>query len=187
VDYTDPYAVPADNPYVNDDKVRNEIWLYGLRNPWRFSFDRLTGDLFIADVGQFGWEEINFLEAGSPAGLNYGWDILEGSHCYNRDECETEGYIMPVAEYSHQEGGCAVTGGYIYRGPQFPELTGNYFFADYCSGKVWSLARQESGQWLTTELLDTDELFSSFGEDRMGELYILGFVSGVVFRLQPGS
>ena len=186
VDFAEPYAIPADNPFVNNDDVRSEIWFYGLRNPWRFSFDSITGDLFIADVGQFNWEEINFQEAGSKGGQNFGWDILEGTHCYNQDECETDGFIMPVAEYNHQEGGCAITGGYIYRGRQFEELSGNYFFADYCSGKVWGLVREENGQWLTTEVLDSDQLFSSFGEDRMGELYILGFTSGTVFQLQPG-
>jgi glucose/arabinose dehydrogenase len=185
VDFAEPYAVPADNPFVNDVNVRNEIWSFGLRNPWRFSFDRLTNDLFIADVGQFQWEEINFQEAGSQGAQNYGWEVLEGTHCYNRDECETEGYVMPVAEYSHQEGGCAVTGGYIYRGLQYPELNGNYFFADYCTGKMWGLVQQENGQWLTTALLDSEELFSSFGEDLAGELYVLGFVSGTVFQLRP--
>lgn len=185
VDFAEPYAVPADNPFVNDVNVRNEIWSFGLRNPWRFSFDRLTNDLFIADVGQFQWEEINFQKAGSQGAQNYGWEVLEGTHCYNRDECETEGYVMPVAEYSHQEGGCAVTGGYIYRGLQYPELNGNYFFADYCTGKMWGLVQQENGQWLTTALLDSEELFSSFGEDLAGELYVLGFVSGTVFQLRP--
>lgn len=186
VDYSDPYAVPADNPFINDDAVRSEIWSYGLRNPWRFSFDPLTGDLYIADVGQFGWEEVNFQEAGSRGGQNYGWDILEGTHCYNQDECETDGYILPVAEYSHQEGGCAIVGGHVYRGTQFLELNGNYFFADYCTGKVWGLVRVEDGRWQTTELLDSDELFSSFGEDINRELYILGIVSGTIFQLQPG-
>ena len=187
VDFAEPYGIPADNPFVNDNAIRNEIWSYGLRNPWRFSFDRLTGDLFIADVGQFEWEEINFQEAGSNGTQNYGWDVLEGNHCYNRDECESEGFIMPVTEYSHQEGGCAVTGGYVYRGQQFPDLTGNYFFADYCSGKIWGLVQRESGDWLTTELLDSDQLFSSFGEDNMGEIYVLGFTSGIIFQLQTKS
>lgn len=185
VDYADPYAIPADNPYTTNDDIRNEIWSSGLRNPWRFSFDRLTSDLFIADVGQFDWEEINFQEAGSPGAQNYGWDILEGNHCYNRDECDNDGFVMPVAEYNHQDGGCAITGGYVYRGIQYPELSGNYFFADYCSGKMWGLVREENGNWLTTELLDSDQLFSSFGEDKMGELYVLGFTSGTIFQLQP--
>lgn len=184
VDYAEPYAVPADNPFINDDSVRNEIWSFGLRNPWRFSFDRLTGNIFIADVGQFEWEEINFQEAGSQGAQNYGWEILEGNHCYDRDQCDSEGYVMPIAEYSHQEGGCAVTGGYVYRGLQFPSLTGNYFFADYCSGKVWALMQNENGEWLTTELLDSEELFSSFGEDKAGELYILGFTSGTIYQIQ---
>jgi glucose/arabinose dehydrogenase len=185
VDFAEPYSIPADNPYLTDDSVRNEIWAFGLRNPWRFSFDRLTGDLYIADVGQVQWEEVNFQEAGSRGTENYGWDILEGTHCYNKEECAMEGFVMPVAEYSHQEGGCAITGGYVYRGPTFPDLSGNYFFADYCSGKIWSLVQEETSQWLTTFLLDSDELFSSFGEDQAGELYILGFNSGVVFQLQP--
>lgn len=187
VDYADPYAIPADNPFVDDDDVRSEIWSFGLRNPWRFSFDRLTNDLFIADVGQFQWEEINFQEAGNTGARNYGWDILEGAHCYNRETCETEGYIMPVAEYNHGENGCSITGGYVYRGLQYPDLQGNYFFADYCSGKMWGLVQQNNGQWLTTELIDSDELFSSFGEDKSGELYVLGFGSGTIFQLQPES
>ncbi len=184
VDFAEPYAIPADNPFVNDDSIRNEIWATGLRNPWRFSFDRLTGDLFIADVGQFEWEEVSYQKASSKGGQNYGWDILEGSHCYSQDTCDSTGFIAPIVEYNHQEGGCAITGGYVYRGLQFPKLNGNYFFADYCSGKLWALVQEESGDWQTTELLDTDQLFSSFGEDKMGEMYILGFTSGTIFQLQ---
>ncbi|MFZ0547634.1 MAG: PQQ-dependent sugar dehydrogenase [Candidatus Promineifilaceae bacterium] len=187
VDFAEPYAVPADNPFVNDDSARNEIWSYGLRNPWQFSFDRLTGDLFIADVGQFTWEEIDFQEAGSSGGQNYGWEVVEGNHCFNRASCNMEGFVMPVAEYSHEEGGCAVVGGYTYRGSLFPELDGNYFFADYCSGKIWGLVQTAPGQWQKAVLVDTDELFSSFGEDLTGELYILGFTSGTVFQIQPES
>lgn len=185
VDFADPYAIPADNPFTTNDDIRNEIWSFGLRNPWRFSFDPLTGDLFIADVGQFDWEEINFQEAGSSGGQNYGWDILEGNHCYNRDECDAEGLIMPIAEYNHRDGGCAITGGYVYRGSQYPEMDGNYFFADYCSGKIWGLVQEENGNWLTNELIDSDQLFSSFGRDKQGELYILGFTSGTIFQLHP--
>jgi glucose/arabinose dehydrogenase len=189
VDRDDLYAIPSDNPFVDDDDKRNEIWVYGLRNPWRFSFDRQTGDLFIADVGQFGWEEINFQPAGSAGNLNYGWNILEGSYCYKAETCQQEGFVLPVAEYSHGEGGCAISGGYIYRGSQFPGLRGNYFFGDYCTGKVWSLFRHDDGRWQRTIVAESQAMVSSFGEDISGELYLLDFRSGTIFQIEeePGG
>ena len=126
----DPYSIPADNPFGN------EVWAYGLRNPWRISFDRATGDFWIGDVGQGQWEEIDYLPAGSPGGANFGWSIVEGNHDY--DGTAQPGFIPPVAEYSHSEGGCSVTGGYVYRGAM-PEWQGIYLYGDYCSGKVWGL------------------------------------------------
>ncbi|MCI0399269.1 MAG: PQQ-dependent sugar dehydrogenase [Chloroflexi bacterium] len=185
VDSDDLYAIPADNPYVDDDDRRNEIWAIGLRNPWRFSFDRLTGDLYIADVGQFTWEEVNFQPAGSSGGENYGWDILEGAHCYDKESCQMEGFAIPVAEYNHAEGGCAITGGYVYRGSQFPILAGNYFFADYCSGVIWSLVRLADNTWVKNRVYDSNYTISSFGEDAAGELYVLDLTSGSIYQLQP--
>jgi glucose/arabinose dehydrogenase len=178
------YAIPADNPFVNDDQARNEIWAIGLRNPWRFSFDRLTGDLFIADVGQNLWEEINFQPANSPGGENYGWNIMEASQCYRTANCDTAGLIMPIGEYT-RDGGCSVTGGYVYRGEQWPALWGNYFFADYCTGNIWSLVPQEDGRWLQTLIVQTGRNISSFGEDVNGELYALDHANGAVLRVRP--
>jgi glucose/arabinose dehydrogenase len=184
VDGGDPYAIPADNPFAGDDDKQGEIWATGLRNPWRFSFDRLTGDLYLADVGQGSWEEINFEAAGSPGGTNYGWNIMEGTHCFRDDGCDTASLLLPVAEYSHDQG-CSVTGGYVYRGNDFPSLNGNYFFADYCSGIIWSLLRGGDGRWQQIVLLDSDYLISTFGEDAAGELYLADRSSGTIFQIQP--
>lgn len=168
----DTYAVPADNPFGN------EVWAYGLRNPWRLSFDRSTGDLYIADVGQSQWEEIDFLPAGSPGGTNFGWNHREGTHDYAGDG--PEGMIDPVAEYSHSEGGCSVTGGYVYRG-SMPEWNGIYLYGDYCTGIVWGLINTDSG-WQSQMLFDLDVNITSFGQDSSGELYLVSD-NGSVFRL----
>ncbi|MEO8354767.1 MAG: PQQ-dependent sugar dehydrogenase, partial [Chloroflexota bacterium] len=136
VDSAEPYVAPSDNPFGN------EIWAYGLRNPWRLSFDRVTGDLYIGDVGQGAWEEIDFLAAGSAGGANFGWDFREGAHDYEGGG--PEGLIDPVAEYSHPEGGCSVTGGYVYRG-SMPEWNGIYLYGDYCTGIIWGLNRSNDG------------------------------------------
>ena len=129
------YAIPATNPFISDENRRNEIWAWGLRNPWRFSFDKLTGDLFIADVGQNLWEEVHFQPAASQGGENYGWNIMEASHCFLTSDCDKSGLELPIFEYNHQEG-CSITGGYMYRGHQFLSLYGNYFVADFCSGHI---------------------------------------------------
>lgn len=180
------YAVPATNPFVNDENARNEIWAYGLRNPWRFSFDRLTGDLYIADVGQNIWEEVHFQPANSPGGENYGWNIMEGTHCFQTETCDQTGLEMPVVDYQHGDRSCSVTGGYVYRGQQFLGLYGNYFYGDYCSGKVWSLLPQPDGSWVNNLVWDQAGLFiSSFGEDVNGELYLLSYGNGVVYQVQP--
>lgn len=180
------YAVPATNPFVNDEGARNEIWAYGLRNPWRFSFDRLTGDLYIADVGQNIWEEVNFQPAGSTGGENYGWNIMEGTHCFQTETCDQTDLILPVVDYQHGDGSCSVTGGYVYRGQQYLSLYGNYFYGDYCSGKVWSLLRQPDGAWVNNQVFGLQGLFiSSFGEDVNGELYLLSYGDGVVYQIQP--
>jgi len=172
VDSAEPYAVPADNPFGN------EVWAYGLRNPWRFSFDKSTGDLYIGDVGQNAWEEIDFLPAGSPGGTNFGWNFREGAHDYKGGG--PAGMLDPVAEYSHQEGGCSVTGGYVYRG-SMSEWNGIYLYADYCSGLMWGLINS-NGTWQSQPLFDLDVTITSFGQDTAGELYILSD-SGGVFRL----
>ncbi len=179
------YAIPADNPFVGDDAKRNEIWAYGLRNPWRFSFDRLTGDLFIADVGQNLWEEIHLQPADSPGGENYGWNIMEGSHCFQTETCDPTGLELPIHDYPHGEGSCSVTGGYVYRGQQYLELYGNYFLADYCSGIFWSLFPEADGSWTATKLVDTPHFPSSFGEDVDGELYFLSYGEGTVYQIRP--
>ncbi len=183
VDYEEAaYAIPADNPFVGDEGVRNEVWAYGLRNPWRFSFDLLTGDLYIADVGQNEWEEIDFTAVGSTGGENYGWNIMEGTHCFLSDDCDKTGLEIPVFEYSHDDG-CSITGGYVYRGTQFPEMEGNYFMADFCRGTVWSLFREMDGRFTHHQVYDSDLQISSFGRGADGELYLLGHTTGTVYQL----
>lgn len=184
-DAGETYNIPQDNPFVNDADRLDEIWAYGVRNPWRFSFDRLTGDLYMGDVGQGQWEEINFQPASSPGGENYGWNIMEGSHCFASATCDETGLVLPVAEYGHNQG-CSVTGGYVYRGADFPEMTGNYFFADYCSGIIWRLYPDGSSGWDMALVLESDIALTSFGEDMNGEIYALDRGNGAVFRLIPG-
>jgi glucose/arabinose dehydrogenase len=164
VDSAEPYAIPPDNPFGN------EILYYGLRNPWRISFDRLTGDLYIADVGQNTWEEIDFVPAGSPGGLNFGWDYYEGNHDYE-PQGPIDNYVPPVAEYNHSEGGCSVTGGYVYRG-SMSEWNGIYLYGDYCTGYIWGLIQVDGG-WQTKLLFQVNARITSFGQDRGGEIYLL--------------
>lgn len=176
------YSVPDDNPFLGDSGARPEIWAYGLRNPWRFSFDRLTGDLFIADVGQNLLEEVNYVSAGSAGGENYGWRIMEASACYNPSSgCDASGLVLPVAEYGRSDG-CSVTGGYVYRGPSFSQLDGWYFFGDYCTGKIWAMERTAEPGWQVYELLAGVGRISSFGEDVNGELYVVSH-GGDIFRI----
>jgi len=158
----DKYSIPSDNPFGN------EVWAYGLRNPWRISFDRATGDLWIGDVGQDKWEEIDYLSAGSQGGANFGWSIMEGNHNYDGEP--QSGMLLPVAEYSHAEGGCSVTGGYVYRGIM-PEWDGIYLYGDYCSGKVWALILSD-GQWQSQVMFETGVTITSFGQDESGEIYL---------------
>ena len=176
------YGVPASNPFVDDDAVRNEIWATGLRNPWRFSFDRLNGDLFITDVGQNAWEEVNYQPINSGGGQNYGWNWYEGTHCY-ADGCDPTGLTPPIFEYNHSDG-CSITGGYIYRGEAYPALWGNYLFTDYCTGNVWSIV-QVDGQWQSAIVENTGRLVASFGEDANGELYALDHRSGEILQIRP--
>jgi glucose/arabinose dehydrogenase len=179
---SEPYQIPPDNPFVSTPGARPEIWALGLRNPWRFSFDRLTHDLYIGDVGQNAVEEIDFQPAASQGGENYGWNILEGTRCYEPSSgcVPPDGYVPPVAEYTHQEG-CSVSGGVVYRGGE-PELQGIYFYADFCSGRIWGL--RNDGGWQSQQLLASDRGISSFGEDEAGNVYLADMYAGEILRLQ---
>lgn len=178
----DTYTVPGDNPFVNTADALPEIWSYGLRNPWRFSFDRETGDLYIGDVGQSTIEEIDFQPAGQGGG-NYGWRIMEGNDCFDDSaNCGSPDLIAPIATYSHDLG-CSVTGGYVYRGQAFPWLVGHYIFADYCSGIVWATARDANGEWQTRRVTTFDDTISSLGQDAAGNLYVAGHRSGTIYKL----
>jgi glucose/arabinose dehydrogenase len=183
----DGYAIPDDNPFASTDNARPEIWAWGLRNPWRFSFDRETGDLYIADVGQNEWEEVNFQPADSPGGENYGWRPYEGSQIYSGEQPASEP-VMPIAEYSHSgTGGCSITGGYVYRGEAIPALAGTYFYGDWCSGTIWSARQADSGAWDVQAALESGLSISSFGEDEAGELYVIDYDSGEISRFIPAG
>ncbi len=177
------YVVPDDNPFVGQADTQAAVWATGLRNPWRFSFDRATGDLWIGDVGQNAWEEIDFQAAESPGGENYGWNLFEATHPYPPDSSAPDpaGFTMPIVEYD-RDAGTSVTGGYVYRGAAEPELYGTYVYADFTVGRIWGLQRAEDGSVKTAELLDTDLMISSFGEDDDGELYVVDF-NGAVYRV----
>ena len=188
------YGVPPDNPFVGQPPTLPEIWAYGLRNPWRCTFDRLTGDFFIADVGQDTWEEVNFQPAASTGGENYGWDVLEGMHCHEDDppgSCDdflNGGSTQPILEYNHDLPACSVTGGYRYRGQNYPDLEGVYFYADFCTGHIWG-AIQQGNEWQSQELLDADFAISTFGEDEAGELYVVDYNGdqSVLYRIVGGQ
>jgi glucose/arabinose dehydrogenase len=175
-----PYAIPDDNPFVDDPNAAPEIWDFGLRNPWRFSWDRETGELYIADVGGGVYEEIN-VEPADSGGNNYGWVIMEGPECYEGSGCSTDGLTLPVAQYTH-DFGCSVTGGYVYRGDDQESLIGLYFFADYCSGLMWALGKNDAGEWIMSDPIETGLAISSFGEDRNGEIYATD-LNGGLYRL----
>ena len=181
VDGGDPYAIPAGNPFATSGGAK-EIWALGLRNPWRFAFDRSAGLLYIGDVGQGAWEEVD-VQPASQGGLNYGWRIMEGAHCYNPANCSSAGLVLPAVEYDHSNGQCAIIGGFVYRGTRFPALAGQYFYADLCAGWVRSLTYAGgavTGQ--TSWNLDVSPGSPlSFGEDARGELYLL--TGGGVYRV----
>jgi glucose/arabinose dehydrogenase len=177
-----PYAIPPDNPFVDQPGALPEIWALGVRNPWRFSFDRATGDLWIGDVGSATYEEINYQPA-SPGGENYGWDQMEGTTC--RAEAGCNAFVAPVSGFDRDEG-CVVTGGYVYRGIGLPQLEGVYLFADYCSGLVWGLVRDRSDAWVRLGPVETGLRISSFGEDATGELYVVD-IQGAIYRLVSSS
>ena len=187
-DETERYAIPEDNPFAQSGLTQPDvqdpaayhpgadrtIWAWGLRNPWRFSFDSDTGDLYIADVGQNAWEEIDVAAADSPGGVNYGWDWLEGSHCYPESltDCPRQQLgELPVAEYDHATGDCSITGGAVHRSDDSPSLDGIYFASDFCSGRIYGLVRDDGGSWQFARLLDTSLLIAGGGEDEAGNVY----------------
>ncbi len=189
IDNGDPYSIPDTNPFAFDDFTLDEIWALGLRNAWRFSFDRETGDMWIADVGQNEWEEVNFQPADSSGGENYGWRCFEGFETYNNDpdDCPDESQLtMPVVVYNNNfTNGCSITGGFVYRGSEFPELYGHYLYTDYCSGRIWSLTPDGDDGWNNVELINsTNNEFTSFGEDNQGELYLAGRSTGNIYQIQ---
>jgi glucose/arabinose dehydrogenase len=190
VDNGSPYAIPPGNPFINEPGTLGEIWAIGTRNPWRFSFDRATGDLWIGDVGQNGWEEIDFQPAGSSGGENYGWRCYEGNHPFNTGGCNPMNTMtFPVAEYQNTNGiGCSITGGFVYRGLHFPELYGRYLFTDYCTGIIWSLTPDGQGGWVNEELNNLlDFQFVSFGENKNGELFVTGLGNGNIYSIAETS
>ncbi|NOZ53533.1 MAG: PQQ-dependent sugar dehydrogenase [Gammaproteobacteria bacterium] len=168
VDKADPYAVPDDNPFVGKAQGLAEIYAWGLRNPWRWSFDRETQVLWLADVGQNNWEEVNIIKKGG----NYGWNIREGTHCYRSRDCDDKTLQNPIVEYSHKQG-CSITGGFVYRGKAIPTLQGVYLYGDYCSGTVWGIVKQREDQFQAVKLIESGLNIASFSEGKDGELYVL--------------
>ncbi|MCB1915626.1 MAG: PQQ-dependent sugar dehydrogenase [Rhodocyclaceae bacterium] len=175
----EPYAIPPGNPFGD------EIWALGLRNPWRFSFDRATGDLFIGDVGQDRWEEIDVVQAGTAGGQNFGWNRMEGFDCFAGSACDTSGLTLPIVAYRHAGGDCSVTGGFVYRGRRHPGLRGIYFHGDFCSGRIRGLWPVLDGGWSGEVMLESGLGIASFGEDEDGELYVVDLPGGVIYRLGP--
>ncbi len=178
VDSSEPYAIPPENPFANEGGVR-EIWLYGLRNPWRFSFDKLTGDVYIGDVGQDAWEEIDYLPMGNAGGENLGWNYYEGNHPYRGSPPLDAAFVMPVSEYGHDLGD-SVTGGYVYRGSDLPAWQGVYLYGDFSSGRVWGLLHLPDGGWQNALVFDTNANISSFGVDEDGEIYLVDYRGNIL-------
>ena len=193
-DANKPYGIPASNPFVNEAGAAPEVWAYGLRNPWRFSFDRGSGDLYIADVGQDAWEEVDVQPASSKGGENYGWRFMEGTHCYNPPEgCLRSGLTFPVFEYPHRGRGFSITGGFVYRGCRLPDLRGTYFYSDYVKGFIRTFVllngqpaheRNVTGE-LAPPTPNRISHLSSFGEDAQGELYLVEYERGEIYRVVP--
>ena len=198
------YEIPSDNPFYNTEDAKNEIWHYGLRNAWRFSFDRVNGDMYIGDVGQWDWEEINY-QPSDKGGLNFGWNIFEGNHCYKEhDLCESKDVIFPIFEYNHDANyiktligwpqkdtnGCSVTGGYVYRGESIPAMYGRYVFGDYCTGKVWSFINnngkikdfKDHTLEISKSMNEKSFYLSSFGEKYNGELFLIDY-NGTLYEI----
>ncbi len=174
------YSIPSSNPFVGRSG-RDEIWSSGWRNPWRLSFDRANGNLFIADVGQGSWEEVNRETYGTAGGRNYGWRTMEGRHCYEATTCNKSGKTLPITEYSHGSGRCSITGGFVYRGTTHAALVGHYVFADFCTGRIWTILNN-GGNGDHVLLADTGEMITSFGESDDGELYAVT-IDGKLFRV----
>jgi Glucose/sorbosone dehydrogenases len=183
VSRVEPYSIPQGNPFRGANDAKPEIWATGMRNPWRFAFDRATNLLYIADVGQNEIEEID-VEPASSAGLNYGWNIMEGDRCYRGDSCDRSGLTMPKVTFNHAAGACSVTGGFVYRGKRVPALAGHYFYSDYCAGWLKSFRMQNGSVVDRRDWTPSSNLghVVSFGEDASGELYILS-ESGTVFKV----
>jgi glucose/arabinose dehydrogenase len=180
-----PYSIPPSNPFVHTAGARGEIWALGLRNPWQFSFDSLTGDLYIADVGENDYEEVDFQPASSTGGENYSWPIMEGKHCYGATTCNQVGLTGPVVEYTHADG-CAIIGGQVYRGAQYESMRGIYFYADLCKGRIWGLKRGLAG-WQSNLLYDEPFQVTGVGADEQGNLYITDFTEGEIMKIEPAS
>ena len=186
---TKPYRVPGSNPYVGRAGL-NEIWQRGLRNPWRFSFDRSNGNLWIGDVGQNTWEEVDRAvrtSSGPGKAINWGWRVMEGRHCYQpASGCNTSGKKKPLVEYKHTDGRCSITGGYVYRGSAIPALRGYYVYGDYCTGEVWAVASGASAPAAGIRLLDTPRAIAGFGQDDRGELYLCDLGGNAVYKIVAG-
>ncbi len=179
VDHDIPYSIPADNPYAGSGEVHQEIWAFGLRNPWRFAFDPATGDLFIGDVGQDNWEEIDVVPAGQ-GGMNFGWNYYEGNHPYSGNP-SSSAFVFPVTEYSHAVG-CSVTGGVVSRGSSLPAWNGIYLYGDFCTGTIWGLLNR-GGTWQSQTLFETGFGISTFGADEAGDVYLANYRDGTIYRL----
>ena len=178
-----PYRIPPDNPFVNRADARPEIWAYGLRNPWRFAFDSANGDLYLVDVGDMAYEEVNFQPASSPGGANYGWHIMEGKHCHTpAHECQTDALTLPIFEYPHAYG-CAIVGGIVYRGERIAPLNGSYLFGDFCFGRLWSISHTANGEWRASEVANLDKRISAIAEDEEGNLYVAEFRTATLYRV----
>ena len=175
-----PYAIPEDNPFADDPDARPEIWAFGLRNPWRFSFDSASDAIWIGDVGQSEIEEIDTAPA-DKGGINYGWNVMEGDSCYAESDCDPIG-LLPVTEYGH-DGGCSVTGGFVYEGGQNPDMNGGYYFSDYCSGSIWAIPSTATEPRSPSLLTESDRSISTFGLDESGELYAADISSGDILHL----
>ncbi|MBV9582051.1 MAG: PQQ-dependent sugar dehydrogenase [Chloroflexi bacterium] len=186
VDSAQPYAVPPTNPFVDTPGARTEIWSYGFRNPWRFSFDRATGDLWVGDVGDAKWEEVDMQPASSHGGENYGWPYYEGAECEFQDHCQDPGLVPPLVTYGHNMT-CAIMGGYVYRGANVPAFSGKYLFGDLCTGGVFTMTGDAQQGWTRVELGFSPIKIDSFAEDPAGEVYVVDMQGGVIYRIAAGS
>ncbi len=181
---TPAYRIPSTNPWARSTTIRHEIWAYGVRNPWRFSFDRRTGDLWIGDVGQDRFEEVDRSRraAGGGRAANFGWNRFEAYSCY-KSPCSATGKTFPIAAYAHGANGCSITGGYVYRGSRYPALAGRYLFGDFCSGRIWSLVAGGASRQTRVLLRDTALTISAFGQNQAGELFVADYGTGRIFRI----